>query len=187
MIRKMVGLTMAIVRGYAEVGIMDRAFGPAKVDVPRAPGLGLLLDSCFFDVYNKKYKGDPDHPPIGWPELDPVIEQFKRDKIFSEMVKTEMFDRTIFTWCNTIKAHNFAAAMELPTAAEAEAAAAAAAPKKKREPTWSWRGCYSALCTSDGRCYSTVCQRHDLEIRKRKRFNARGFGTMKRRKRQKKN
>lgn len=50
MIRKMVGLTMAIVRGYATVDVMETAFSPAKLDVPRAPGLGLLLDACFFDV-----------------------------------------------------------------------------------------------------------------------------------------
>lgn len=50
MIRKMVGLTMAIVRGYTDLSILDVAFGPAKLDIPKAPGLGLLLDACFFDV-----------------------------------------------------------------------------------------------------------------------------------------
>lgn len=108
MIRKMVGLTMAVVRGYVDQDVLDRAWGPEKVDIPRAPGLGLLLDACFFDVYNKKYKDDPEHPPMGWPELDGTIETFKRNFIFSEMVKTEKSEQVILTWLGTLANHSYA-------------------------------------------------------------------------------
>lgn len=43
-IRKMVGLMIAVVRGLADMGIMEKAFGKDKVMIPTAPGLGLLLD-----------------------------------------------------------------------------------------------------------------------------------------------
>ena len=79
-----------------------------------------LCGSCAFAVrlrgggdrrYNKKYKGDKEHPPIGWPELDPTIDAFKHKNIFSEMVKTEVTEKVIFTWLDTIAAHTFAPAV----------------------------------------------------------------------------
>ncbi|XP_014400836.1 PREDICTED: tRNA pseudouridine synthase A, mitochondrial, partial [Myotis brandtii] len=43
-IRKMVGLVVAIVKGYAPEDVLERSWGEAKVDVPKAPGLGLVLE-----------------------------------------------------------------------------------------------------------------------------------------------
>ena len=44
-IRKMVGLVVAIVRGHTPEDTIVRAYHKEKVDIPRAPALGLLLDS----------------------------------------------------------------------------------------------------------------------------------------------
>lgn len=44
-IRKMVGLVVAIVRGHTPEDTIVRAYHREKVDIPRAPALGLLLDS----------------------------------------------------------------------------------------------------------------------------------------------
>eukprot|EP00911_Craspedida_sp_UC1_P001262 UC1_evm1s950 len=44
-IRKMVGLACAVTRGYCGMDVFERAFSSAKVEVPRAPGLGLMLDA----------------------------------------------------------------------------------------------------------------------------------------------
>lgn len=49
-IRRIVGMTIAVVKGYTDLETLERTFTPAKINVPRAPGLGLLLDSVFFDV-----------------------------------------------------------------------------------------------------------------------------------------
>lgn len=43
-IRKMIGLVIAIVKGYASEEVMERSWGEEKVDVPKAPGLGLVLE-----------------------------------------------------------------------------------------------------------------------------------------------
>jgi len=40
----------------------------AQVDVPKAPGLGLILDRVHYDGYNKKYGGDGLHEEITWDE-----------------------------------------------------------------------------------------------------------------------
>lgn len=39
------GLVIAIVRGRTEEETLQRAYGKEKVDIPRAPGLGLLLEN----------------------------------------------------------------------------------------------------------------------------------------------
>ncbi|CAI8054457.1 tRNA pseudouridine synthase A [Geodia barretti] len=44
-IRKMVGLVIAIVRGFAPETTLVEAFQNGKVDIPRAPALGLLLEN----------------------------------------------------------------------------------------------------------------------------------------------
>ncbi|CAG5120163.1 unnamed protein product, partial [Candidula unifasciata] len=44
-IRKMIGLTVAILRGYCGESTIDASWGPDKVDIPKAPGLGLVLET----------------------------------------------------------------------------------------------------------------------------------------------
>ena len=48
-IRKMIGLMIAIVRGVVGMEILDLAWGNYRVDIPLAPGLGLLLDRIHYD------------------------------------------------------------------------------------------------------------------------------------------
>ena len=43
-IRKMVGLTIAILRGFATRETLDKAFKMERVDIPIAPSLNLLLE-----------------------------------------------------------------------------------------------------------------------------------------------
>jgi tRNA pseudouridine38-40 synthase len=45
-IRKMVGLAILAVRLGCDFSILDRCFEPAKVNIPKAPALGLLLDKA---------------------------------------------------------------------------------------------------------------------------------------------
>ncbi len=44
-IRKMVGLIIAVVRGYVSEELILDAFNEHKVHIPRAPSLGLLLEN----------------------------------------------------------------------------------------------------------------------------------------------
>lgn len=43
-IRKMIGMTIAVVRGHASESVVNQTFEKDKIDVPRAPGLGLMLE-----------------------------------------------------------------------------------------------------------------------------------------------
>lgn len=48
-IRKMVGALLAVVRGLAPNEIIPQSFNLDKVCIPRAPGLGLVLDFVHYD------------------------------------------------------------------------------------------------------------------------------------------
>lgn len=53
----LVGIIIAILRGFASKNTLEKAFESKKLDIPRAPGLGLVLESvsyipfyCYFNI-----------------------------------------------------------------------------------------------------------------------------------------
>ncbi|KAJ1027664.1 hypothetical protein NDA16_002003 [Ustilago loliicola] len=59
-IRKMIGLLVLVGRTGAGEGLVDECFGPARVHIPKAPGLGLLLERPIFDAYNSRIRNSND-------------------------------------------------------------------------------------------------------------------------------
>ncbi len=55
-IRKMIGMAVAVVRGTVTRETLDECFKPKMLHVPKAPALGLFLQRCHFEHYNKKVK-----------------------------------------------------------------------------------------------------------------------------------
>jgi tRNA pseudouridine38-40 synthase len=89
-IRKMVGLVIAVVRGYANLETINLCWTANKVDVPKAPALGLMLDKLHYDKYNKKYGKDGVHESLEWSKFEKEIEDFKHEYIFSNMIQKEI-------------------------------------------------------------------------------------------------
>lgn len=52
-IRKMVGLALACIRGHSTLDTIHKAFKDIKIDIPTAPGLGLVLNQVHYDRYSK--------------------------------------------------------------------------------------------------------------------------------------
>ncbi|RTG90918.1 tRNA pseudouridine38-40 synthase [Schistosoma bovis] len=69
-IRKMIGLALAVLRGYATEAVFDIVFSKERVDIPKAPGLGLMLNRVDFSQYNTKYQNDGIHQPIDWSKYE---------------------------------------------------------------------------------------------------------------------
>jgi len=106
-IRKMVGLTSTICRGYASMSMIDRCWEVARMDVPKAPGLGLLLDKLHYSRYNKKFGSDGVHEPMVWDEYKEQIENFKESFIFSTIYETEQEEQSMMKWLGTLHFHHF--------------------------------------------------------------------------------
>merc|ERR1719348_1581311 len=107
-IRKMIGLMIAIVRGHCGMETLDKAWGDMRLDIPRAPGLGLMLDTIHYDKYNKRFAGDGMHEGLDFVQLDEEIEKFKEEFIFSEIIKTELAEKSMMLWLSqALTMHTF--------------------------------------------------------------------------------
>lgn len=53
-IRKMIGLLVLVGRSTAPASLIPETYGPARIHIPKAPGLGLLLEEPIFAGYNRK-------------------------------------------------------------------------------------------------------------------------------------
>lgn len=108
-IRKMIGLVIAVIKGYANEEVMERSWGQEKVDVPKAPGLGLVLERVHFDRYNKRFGGDGLHEVLEWDSEDERIKAFKEAQIYPTIVETECQEGSMISWMSTLPIHDFQA------------------------------------------------------------------------------
>lgn len=108
-IRKMVGLVVAIAKGYAPEDVLERSWGEAKVDVPKAPGLGLVLERVHFERYNRRFGNDGLHEPLDWAGQEAEAAAFKEQHIYPTIVSTERHERSMAQWLSTLPVHDFSA------------------------------------------------------------------------------
>lgn len=108
-IRKMIGLVLAVAKGYVGEEVIDRSWGEEKVDVPKAPGLGLVLERVHFDRYNKRFGGDGLHEKLEWEEEEGAIAAFKESHIYPTIIETERDEKSMVNWMATLSMHDFEA------------------------------------------------------------------------------
>ncbi|EPZ31502.1 pseudouridine synthase [Rozella allomycis CSF55] len=98
-IRKMIGFVVMIIRYKAKPeDIWDRAFGSAYVNIPRVPGLGLLLEQPFFKTYNCKAekleaqqkKKTNEFERVDFADVSDQVDAFKHNVIYPTMMKAEV-------------------------------------------------------------------------------------------------
>lgn len=100
-IRKMIGLVLAITRGMAPKEIITKALAEEKVNIPRAPGLGLVLDYVHYERYNFRYGADGMHDKLLWEEVDKEVEDFKEQYILPTIINTEVESEVMVNWINS--------------------------------------------------------------------------------------
>lgn len=108
-IRKMVGMAVAVARGVAAPDAVDATWNVDRIDVPRAPGLGLMLEEVHYDSYNRKFGKDGIHEPLDWTLSAEKVARFKRDLIFGDIIATEKKDRSMLVWLRCLAKHKFEA------------------------------------------------------------------------------
>jgi len=106
-IRKMIGLAIAVMRGLTNKETIIKAFQTLRLDIPMAPGLGLLLEEVHYDRYNLKYGGDGIHEAIKWDENNDAINEFKQQFIYPVIVETEKKEMPMFEWLKTLPLHTY--------------------------------------------------------------------------------
>lgn len=93
-IRKMIAMAALVVRCGTPITRISNAFGPEDLNIPKAPGLGLLLEQPVYDGYNAKLDS-LGYDPINFEKWQEEVEAFKfkhiYDKIYSEEEKEHVF------------------------------------------------------------------------------------------------
>lgn len=87
-IRKMVAMAALVVRCGCPIERIPESYGPTKIAIPKAPGLGLLLERPIFDSYNKKA---PEYgkEKIDFGKYEKEIEAFKQREIYERIFREE--------------------------------------------------------------------------------------------------
>ncbi|XP_055312554.1 pseudouridylate synthase 1 homolog [Sitodiplosis mosellana] len=106
-IRKMIGLTLAVVRGITNVDTITKSFEKTRLDIPMAPGLGLVLDQVHYDGYNARFKDDGMHEQLEWDEIEPTIQEFRDNFIYPVIKDTELKEQPMIQWLKTLPLHSY--------------------------------------------------------------------------------
>ncbi|KAF7722060.1 tRNA pseudouridine synthase 1 [Apophysomyces ossiformis] len=95
-IRKMISMAMLAVRSNTPLSIISKTFGSTKINIPKAPALGLLLEQPVFDSYNQHVTEKGQRQPITFEKYQHEIDKFKMNwiytKIFEDEKRRQVFD-----------------------------------------------------------------------------------------------
>eukprot|EP01133_Synstelium_polycarpum_P002474 gene2474-2815_t len=108
-IRKMIGVVMQLMRkgifydsesdevALATISKMITAtFAHRSFNLPMAPGAGLLLDRCIFDVWAQKFSKI--HGDLMFDDAHDEVEKFKMERIFKEIALVEKETNLFKVW-----------------------------------------------------------------------------------------
>ncbi|KAL8789025.1 MAG: hypothetical protein Q9195_007045 [Heterodermia aff. obscurata] len=93
-IRKMVTMAAMVVRCGCHEGRVQDSYMADKISIPKAPGLGLLLERPVFDKYNESLVGQPDKETVGFKKYEKEMEEFKQREIYERIFREEDRDNT---------------------------------------------------------------------------------------------
>ncbi|KAI8063931.1 pseudouridine synthase [Gongronella butleri] len=103
-IRKMISMAVLIVRNDTPLALIDNSFENKKINIPKAPALGLLLEQPLFESYNhkieehkkerhKRPKDEKEHQPIDFGTYQELMDDFKKKYIYTRVFETERAER----------------------------------------------------------------------------------------------
>lgn len=87
-IRKMVGMASLMVRCGTPASRLGETFAKDVFSIPKAPGLGLLLERPVFNNYNNKIKGT-ERQKIDFGIYEKEIDEFKHREIYNRIFREE--------------------------------------------------------------------------------------------------
>ncbi|KAL0932139.1 tRNA pseudouridine synthase [Colletotrichum truncatum] len=93
-IRKMVGMASLVVRCATPVQRIRESYGPTRIAIPKAPGLGLLLERPVFDAYNRRAQDNFGKETIDFSKYDDKLQAFKDKQIYQRIFEVEEQENT---------------------------------------------------------------------------------------------
>lgn len=88
-IRKMVALVVLVLRTNCPISRIAETFQESKINIPKAPALGLLLERPVFDAYNERLQNKFGYDPISFDPYADIINKFKTEHIYNQIFTQE--------------------------------------------------------------------------------------------------
>jgi tRNA pseudouridine38-40 synthase len=88
-IRKMVSMVTLCVRCATPLERIKESYGEARIAIPKAPGLGLLLERPVFDAYSRKAKASYGRDALDFRLYEDKIQEFKQKEIYNRIFDVE--------------------------------------------------------------------------------------------------
>jgi tRNA pseudouridine38-40 synthase len=107
-IRKMISMGLLLVRSATPLSLIDETFNERRINIPKAPALGLLLERPLFGVYNEKLLEKANQVTRDKLCFDPYnkeIESFKQKWIYDKIFESEKADNVFDTFLTSLDAH----------------------------------------------------------------------------------
>ncbi|PFH63213.1 hypothetical protein XA68_16652 [Ophiocordyceps unilateralis] len=101
-IRKMVGMATLLVRCGTPLGRIEDSYADRKLAIPKAPGLGLLLERPVFENYNRRARESLDRPEINFDNYEKELQAFKDKNIYTRIFEVEEKENTFHAFFNQI-------------------------------------------------------------------------------------
>ncbi|KAI1268383.1 pseudouridine synthase [Xylariaceae sp. FL1019] len=101
-IRKMVAMAVLGVRCATPLERFEETFSPARISIPKAPSLGLLLERPVFDAYNKRATETLNLQPLDYSKYEKEIEAFKAEHIYNHIFQLEEKENSFHVFFNQI-------------------------------------------------------------------------------------
>lgn len=81
-----------MVRCGTPMSIIQDSYGPATISIPKAPGLGLLLERPVFSTYNERAMREYSREKIDFDKFQTEMNEFKQREIYDRIFREEEKD-----------------------------------------------------------------------------------------------
>ncbi|KAF2497429.1 pseudouridine synthase [Lophium mytilinum] len=88
-IRKMVGMAALVVRCGCPIERMEESYKNVLMPIPKAPGLGLLLERPVFDSYNTLQAEKHGRATVDFDRYKETVDEFKQREIYERIFREE--------------------------------------------------------------------------------------------------
>ncbi|KAL2913192.1 tRNA pseudouridine synthase 1 [Polyrhizophydium stewartii] len=105
-IRKMIGLTIMMLRTNTPPSLVPKTFADVRLNIPKAPALGLLLERPLFESYNTlSVSKGTEREKIDFDLYSDKIQEFKEQWIYKAQIADEIKDGHFAEWIRVVDAN----------------------------------------------------------------------------------
>ncbi|KAI1125048.1 pseudouridine synthase [Nemania abortiva] len=101
-IRKMVGMAVLAVRCATPWSRFEESYSPARISIPKAPSLGLLLERPVFETYNRRAVESLNLEELDFSKHEKEIQAFKEEHIYRRIFELEEKENSFHVFFNQI-------------------------------------------------------------------------------------